>query len=109
MISQIQYFSDDSLLPQPNIANMSQPNFQDMPLPYDASNSKPLGVVSCEFYAKENAKAHHTEKYDVVQEKDPSPVLRRSQSFRMAILFDRPFNMDKDSVTLELTLGKVLK
>lgn len=107
--SQIQYFSDDRFLPQPNIANMSQTNFPMMKQPYDTNDSRSIEIASCEFYIKDNAKAHHTENYDLLEEKDPSPILRRGQPFQMAIRFSRPFNMDSNSITVELTLGKVSK
>lgn len=97
----IQYFSGNRFLAQPNVANIPQPNVTNKP--------GPIEVVACEFYIKDNAKAHRTEDYDLLNEKDPSPVLRRGQPFRMAIRFNRPFNVDSDSVTVELTLGKVFK
>lgn len=75
----------------------------------DRSLPQPIGVDACEFYCKDNAKSHHTENYDLLEGKDPSPIFRRGEPFYFAIRFNRPFNMDTDSVKLELTFGKVFE
>lgn len=71
----------------------------------DRSLPQPIEIDACEFYCKDNSKSHHTENYDLLDGKDPSPVFRRGEPFFMAIRFKRPFNMDTDIVKVELTFG----
>ena len=58
-------------------------------------------------YAKENAKNHMTDQYELVTEQD-TPVLRRSASFYLAIKSkSRPIDIGgKDAVNLIFEFGK---
>lgn len=67
---------------------------------------EPLQVVRTDFYCKENAKAHHTDEYDIVKADPPTPVFRRGANFAMAIQFNRPFNRDTDVVRIKFEFGK---
>ena len=63
-------------------------------------------VEKLEFYAKENAKSHHTLSYDIVEDFN-APVLRRASTFFMAIKTkDRPIEFLKDVWTLIFEFGK---
>ncbi|KAI5640156.1 transglutaminase family domain-containing protein [Phthorimaea operculella] len=67
---------------------------------------EPLHVDVVHFYPKENAKEHHTVKYEVVNEETPTvTVLRRGQPFNGVVRFDRPFNEEEDVVQLVFSLG----
>ncbi|XP_054712738.1 hemocyte protein-glutamine gamma-glutamyltransferase-like isoform X2 [Uloborus diversus] len=65
----------------------------------------PIEVSTVEFYCKDNAKAHHTEAYDLVEGKEPVPVFRRGEPFYLGIRFNRPFNINTDQVRIDLTFG----
>lgn len=67
---------------------------------------EPLQVVRTDFYCKENAKAHHTDEYDLVKADPPTPVLRRGANFAMAIQFNRAFNPDFDVIRVRFEFGK---
>ncbi|XP_035218185.1 hemocyte protein-glutamine gamma-glutamyltransferase-like [Stegodyphus dumicola] len=71
----------------------------------DRSLPQPIEVDTVEFYCNDNAKSHHTDNYDLLEGKEPSPVLRRGDSFFMAIRFNRPFNIQTDKIRLDFTFG----
>ncbi|KAG8192992.1 hypothetical protein JTE90_028112 [Oedothorax gibbosus] len=71
----------------------------------DRNRPQPIEVQVVEFYCKDNAKSHHTENYELLEGKDPAPVLRRGEYFFMAIRFNRIFNVHTDKVRIHLTFG----
>lgn len=64
-------------------------------------------VDKVHWYIKDNAKLHHTIKFDQVHDKShPKPVLRRGQTFYLAIRFkDRDFDLDVDRIILNFLFG----
>lgn len=58
------------------------------------------------FYPRENAKQHKTDKFEIVYDEDPIPVLRRGQKFTVAIRFKNPYDSDRDQVRLFFNFGK---
>ncbi|KAG7166394.1 Hemocyte protein-glutamine gamma-glutamyltransferase-like 2 [Homarus americanus] len=53
------------------------------------------------WYIKDNAKTHNTIKYDLVHDdKDPKPVLRRGQTFYLAIRFRNDVDIKRDRIVL---------
>ncbi|OWR55378.1 hemocyte protein-glutamine gamma-glutamyltransferase [Danaus plexippus plexippus] len=67
---------------------------------------EPLKVDVVHFYPRENAQAHNTIKYEVVNDEVPTiAVLRRGSPFNGVIRFDRPIVEDEDTVQLVFTLG----
>lgn len=75
-------------------------------LSVDRALPQPIEVQVVEFYCKDNAKAHHTENYDILEGKDPSPVFRRGEYFFVAFRFNRVFNVQTDKVRIHLMFGK---
>ncbi|GIY43593.1 hemocyte protein-glutamine gamma-glutamyltransferase [Caerostris extrusa] len=71
----------------------------------DRALPQPIEVHAVEFYCKDNARAHHTDSYDLLEGKDPSPVFRRGEFFYLGIRFHRPFDVRADKVRLHLTFG----
>lgn len=67
---------------------------------------EPLNVVGVEFYCKENAKVHHTEEYDLINSETPTPILRRGESFYIALRFDRPYDTKADAIRISFGFGK---
>uniref|UniRef100_A0A2P2HW15 protein-glutamine gamma-glutamyltransferase n=1 Tax=Hirondellea gigas TaxID=1518452 RepID=A0A2P2HW15_9CRUS len=59
------------------------------------------------FYIKDNAKQHNTIKFDQIHDEDsPKPVLRRGQTFYVAIRFkERNYDAEKDRVILNFLFG----
>ncbi|XP_017761962.1 PREDICTED: hemocyte protein-glutamine gamma-glutamyltransferase-like, partial [Eufriesea mexicana] len=54
---------------------------------------------------KENAKAHHTINYELVHLDPPTAVLRRGQSFNVALRFNREYIAETDIVRLLFNFG----
>ena len=67
-----------------------------------------LDVDKVYFYAKENAKAHRTLRYELVHRQPETPILRRGQPFTLLIRFsdDRAYDSAKDVLRLNLNFGK---
>nr|CAD7425375.1 unnamed protein product [Timema monikensis] len=67
-----------------------------------------LEVDGVRMYPLENAKRHHTERYELIHEaENPSVILRRGQEFELLVKFrERGFDPSKDIVRLVFTFGK---
>lgn len=70
------------------------------------SINPPISVELTEMYIKDNAKAHQTDKFELVVDTPATPVLRRGQPFFLAIRFDRPFNLQEDMVRFIFEFGR---
>lgn len=59
-------------------------------------------------YPMDNAKQHHTDKFEIVHDEVPIPVLRRGQKFTMAVRFldDKNFQEGRDLVRVIFSYGK---
>nr|CAD7265055.1 unnamed protein product [Timema shepardi] len=66
-----------------------------------------LEVDGVRIYPLENAKRHHTERYELIHEaQNPSVILRRGQEFELLVKFrERGFDPSKDIVRLIFTFG----
>ena len=67
-----------------------------------------LEVQRIEFYPSENAKNHHTDKFELVTEEWKTPVLRRGQTFFMSIITDKEVKIGIDSVVIIFEFGQKL-
>ncbi|CAH1183736.1 unnamed protein product [Phaedon cochleariae] len=67
---------------------------------------EPISVTSTELYCKDNAKRHHTEEYDLVKAETPTCILRRGDSFFLALKFDRNFDVEKDVIRVSFGFGE---
>ncbi|XP_003707216.3 hemocyte protein-glutamine gamma-glutamyltransferase-like isoform X1 [Megachile rotundata] len=67
--------------------------------------SEPLVVESVHMYEKENAKLHHTFNYELVHLDPPTAVLRRGQTFNLAVRFNREYVDETDIVRLLFSFG----
>jgi hypothetical protein len=71
------------------------------------SNDEQLVVTSVHLYPLENAKLHHTDRFEVLHRDNPTVILRRAQSFHLVIGFSgRSYDPNKDFVQLVFTYGK---
>lgn len=68
-------------------------------------SEEPLVVESIYLYEKENAEAHHTFNFEIVHLKPAIPVLRRGQTFNMALRFNREYVDATDIVRLLFSFG----
>ena len=62
---------------------------------------KQLKVTAVDLCSEANKKAHHTDAYEVDQ-----LILRRGQVMDMCVTFDRAYSSTKDTLSLELLMGK---
>ncbi|XP_076448820.1 protein-glutamine gamma-glutamyltransferase Z-like [Babylonia areolata] len=55
-----------------------------------------------------NCKKHHTDKYTwaMGKDKDPQPIFRRGQEFKVTITFNRPYNKKQDDLILVVVLDE---
>ncbi|XP_003491121.1 hemocyte protein-glutamine gamma-glutamyltransferase [Bombus impatiens] len=69
------------------------------------SSEEALVVDMVYLYEKENAKAHRTISYELVHLEPATPVLRRGQSFYVALRFNRDYVAETDIVRLLFSFG----
>lgn len=69
------------------------------------SFEEPLIVEAVYLYEKENAEAHRTFNFEVVHQDPAIPVLRRGQTFQMALRFNREYVDETDIVRLLFSFG----
>lgn len=69
------------------------------------SSEEALVVEMVHLYEKENAKVHHTISYELVHLEPATPVLRRGQSFHVALRFNREYVAETDIVRLLFSFG----
>lgn len=65
--------------------------------------------MDVEFYAIENSKTHHTDKFELVQQDPKIAILRRGQNFFIAVKFNRKINFENDVIRLIFIFGSSFK
>lgn len=75
------------------------------PAPNLRVGPRPIQVQGVELYARENAKLHNTNLYELLDSKDSALILRRGQTFYMAIRFKKTFSPNLDTVRLHFEFG----
>lgn len=71
--------------------------------------SEHLKVESLCFYPLENAAEHRTDRFELIHDEDPIPILRRGQLFNVAVRFsNRSVDLNKDFVRLMFNYGNIL-
>lgn len=69
--------------------------------------SDPLEIDLAYFYPKDNAVRHHTDKFELIHDEIPVPILRRGQKFTIAVRFkERNFDENLDLVRFVFSYGK---
>ena len=64
-------------------------------------------VKRVEFYAPQNAREHHTLKYELVRDRyRADPVLRRGQPFYLAVQMDRQIDPAREKLYVVFTYGQ---
>ncbi|XP_067652853.1 protein-glutamine gamma-glutamyltransferase 4-like [Haliotis asinina] len=87
--------------PKPETTTVSEPEL-----------ATKLHVTGVDFHIADNVKSHHTNMYGCTQDrvsgdikKNAQLVVRRGQEFKMTISFDRAYDIKKNDITLDFTLG----
>ncbi|XP_054164848.1 hemocyte protein-glutamine gamma-glutamyltransferase-like [Oppia nitens] len=65
----------------------------------------PNEVVSVELFPRDNAKTHHTSQYEIVNNINPSLVIRRGDPFYLALRLNGPYDQSRDKIRLEFMFG----
>jgi transglutaminase 1 len=65
----------------------------------------PNEVVSVELFPRDNAKAHHTSNYEIVDNANPALVVRRGDPFYLAIRLNGAYDQNRDKIRLEFMFG----
>jgi len=58
-----------------------------------------------ELFPRDNAKVHHTSQYEIVDNANPSLVIRRGDPFYLAIRLNGPYDQSRDKIRLEFMFG----
>lgn len=67
-----------------------------------------LVVESINLFPLENAKAHHTDRFEIVRTEPEVPVVRRGQEFKVAIKFsNRDYVKSKDMIRVLFNAGEL--
>lgn len=65
-----------------------------------------LNISSIYLYPEQNGVRHNTNQFEIVQFSPPVPVIRRGQSFNVAVRFtERDFDNKRDGLKVILSLG----
>ncbi|CAG2211786.1 TGM1 [Mytilus edulis] len=73
----------------------------------DKEVNKKFHVNKVDLNIKSNTADHHTDKYMCTKrKKDPDFVIRRGQSFKMTITFDRSYNNEQNEILFTFKTGK---
>jgi transglutaminase 1 len=59
--------------------------------------------------AARNGKTHHTDRFSMMKREVPKLVIRRGQVFKLQLHCNRPYNMERDAVSLILSVADVEK
>lgn len=72
-----------------------------------SSFDSPNEINSIELFVHENARAHHTIDYEIVDGINPPLVIRRSDVFVLGLKFRKPYDPRRDKVRLEFMFGEL--
>lgn len=67
--------------------------------------TEPLIVDEVYMYEKENAKLHNTHNFELIHLEKPTSILRRGQTFNLAVRFNRDYVDETDIVRLLFNFG----
>jgi transglutaminase 1 len=54
-----------------------------------------------------NGKSHHTDRFDLMQREIAKLVVRRGQIFKLQLFCNRPYNIEKDAISLIFSVADV--
>ncbi|XP_045193134.2 protein-glutamine gamma-glutamyltransferase K-like isoform X1 [Mercenaria mercenaria] len=76
--------------------------------PFPADDKTLIEVSKVDLAVKSNAKAHHTDEYDITETQDRL-VIRRGQEFNINVEFNRPYDSNKDDLRIVFQFGNYPK
>lgn len=65
-------------------------------------------IHNVEVFPRENAKAHRTSLYEIVDNREPAVVIRRGDPFYLALQLKKPYDAQRDKIRLEFMYGKYI-
>lgn len=77
--------------------------------PTDSISNDLLTIEKVDLCTDRNGKTHHTERFDLMSREVPKLVIRRGQPFKLHLHCNRPYNREKDAISLMFTVADVDK
>ena len=68
--------------------------------------AKALKVEDINLHVNQNAKTCHTGRFECVREQDQC-VVRRGETMKISLNFDRKYNIDQDDAKIMFSMGKI--
>ncbi|KAG5680333.1 hypothetical protein PVAND_009844 [Polypedilum vanderplanki] len=68
-----------------------------------------LAIEKVDLCAARNGKTHHTDRFDLMKREIPKLVVRRGQVFKLQLHCNRPYNMERDQISLIFSVADVEK
>lgn len=68
-----------------------------------------LAIEKVDLCAARNGKTHHTDRFDLMKREIPKLVVRRGQVFKLQLHCNRPYDLERDAVSLIFTVADVEK
>jgi transglutaminase 1 len=68
-----------------------------------------LSIEKVDLCAARNGKSHHTDRFDLMKREVPKLVVRRGQVFKLQLHCNRPYNMERDAISLIFSVADVEK
>jgi transglutaminase 1 len=75
----------------------------------DSASPDLLSVVKVDLSVARNGKNHHTDRFDLMKREIPKLVIRRGQPFKLLLHCNRPYNGEKDAISLVFAVADVAK
>lgn len=68
-----------------------------------------LAIEKVDLCIARNGKSHHTDRFDLMKREIPKLVVRRGQVFKLQLHCNRPYNVERDAVSLIFSVADVEK
>ena len=68
-----------------------------------------LTIEKIDLCAARNGKTHHTDRFDLMKREVPKLVTRRGQPFKLQLHCNRPYDIERDAISLVLSVADVDK
>lgn len=68
-----------------------------------------LTIDKVDLCVARNGKTHHTDRFDLMKREVPKLVIRRGHPFKLQLYCNRPYNIEKDAISLVFAVADVEK
>lgn len=75
----------------------------------DSVSNDILSIEKVDLCIARNGKTHRTDRFDVMKREIPKLVIRRGQVFKLHLHCNRPYNIEKDAISLIFSIADVEK